>query len=39
MEIHIQTVQVNISTEHILFIGLVLWAILPKLRRLFAKRK
>ena len=39
MELHIQTVQINLASEHLVFIGLALWAMSPKLRRLLAKRK
>ena len=39
MTITINTVQISIATEHLVLLGMVLWAVAPKIRRLMKKKK
>ena len=39
MTVNIKSVQVNLASEHLLLMGLALWAMLPKLRHLLRKKK
>lgn len=39
MQLHIETVQINLTTEHLVVAGFIIWATLPKLRRLLTKKK
>jgi hypothetical protein len=39
MEIKIDTVQINIASEHLMLLGLALWAVLPKFRHLLKRKK
>jgi len=39
MTIKIETVQINLASEHLLFVGLALWAIVPRFRHLLRKKK
>jgi hypothetical protein len=39
MQVHIETVQINLTTEHLVVAGFILWATLPKLRSLLMKKK
>ena len=39
MTLHIDNVQINIASEHLVIICILLWAIKPKIRRLLSKRK
>jgi hypothetical protein len=39
MEIKINTVQISVASEHLVLIVLILWAVVPKIRRLMRKKK
>lgn len=39
MTLHINNVQIDIASEHLVVIGLVIWVMKPKIRRLLSKRK
>jgi hypothetical protein len=39
MDIKINTVQIQLATEHLLLVGLALWAVVPKFRRLLKRKK
>ena len=39
MEIKINTVQINVASEHLLLLGAIIWAVMPKIRRLLKKKK
>jgi len=39
MTVKIETLQINLASEHLLLIGLALWAVVPRLRDLLRKKK
>jgi hypothetical protein len=39
MDIRINTVHITLASEHLLLIGLIVWALLPRLRQLLKKNK
>jgi hypothetical protein len=39
MEIKINTVQISIASEHLVLVGIAIWAAMPKLRRFLKKKK
>jgi hypothetical protein len=39
MDIKIDTVQINVASEHLMFLGFAVWMVVPRIRRLFRKKK
>jgi hypothetical protein len=39
MTVKIDTVQINLASEHLLLIGVALWAMVPRIRHLLKKKK
>jgi len=39
MTIKIETVQIQLASEHLVLLGLAVWAVVPKFRHLLKKKK
>jgi hypothetical protein len=39
MDIQINTVQISVASEHLILLGLALWAVVPRIQHLLRKKK